>query len=1103
MSGAIVRLNGQAGVVGSGFLLSGGFVMTCAHVVATALGKGEWGLCRPGDRVTVDLVGAGKLGLPAEVVVFHEMVRSDRLFDDPVADIAVLRLIDATPLGGIDALQVTRHPIAGERITAFGFPVGLDNGTIAGGEVLVEDGWNWLQVVEPKGEGRFLEPGFSGSAAMAIRGDRPRLIGMVSQVAYGDARLGMLISSEVLCRAWPLLARPYRGLEAFDASSADLFHGRDGFVAELSAKIGRHPFALVVGPSGSGKSSVVKAGLVPRLAAEGWAVVQCRPGLNPLRELASGLLEATLGSALSATDPLSRQERAEEWAERLRAAPERILDLAPKLGNGRPMLLVIAQFEELFTRDAEAGDGSALKKEETDSDHGSPRQRDFLRVLEKIAGQEAGLKLPIRAVATLRADFVDAALKIGVLARLMRNADVKLGPLDSRELTEAIEAPARRFGVTFEPGLVAEIVSEMKGRPGGLPLLQFALDRLWRRQERQPQARGADRMVLTAAAYRGPDGRSGLESALDDHAEAVRQEIGDDARLKRVMLRLVRVEEGQPDTRAVVPRSVFGVDEWELVERLANERLVMIASPEAGESTAEVVHEALIGAWGQLAAWLDEDRAFRHWQQRLADALREHRMEPEGTLLSGRRLAEAEGWLASHRDRLERAEAEFIALSRQHVEEMHAAALREAEQRTKAAEEQAEQERQLREEAEKAQTDAEQGRADAERARAEAVTARTAAEAANTRSRRRLRYIRATLALVVLLALGVAWYARREVGLKADVQLALDGEKKALVKETEARNAADAAAELEKQARERADLAAREAKGRQLGAEAAYAAGPGRNPSLAAALAIEGWKRYPTVAASDAAQRLLRGLPSVKFKRDYWTNAVAFNPDGALLATASSDNSARLVWTTDGTELERIQHNRPVDAVAFSPNGALLATASEDGTARLVRTTDGTELTRIEHDRRVNAVAFGPDGALLATASMDKTARLIRTTDGAELERVEHGDDVTAVAFSPDGALLATASDDNTARLVRTTDGTELTRIEHDDDVTTVAFSPDGALLATASKDGTVRLTLLPPDRWFTDLCDSRIARNLTTGEWSQYIGASEPWAQTCENWEN
>lgn len=142
MSGATARLTGDAGVVGSGFLLSGGFVMTCAHVVATALGKGEWGLCRPGERVTVDLLGAGKPGLSAEVVVFHEMVRSDRLFDDPVADIAVLRLIEAAPPGGIDALQVTRHPVAGERITAFGFPAGLDNGTVAGGEVLVQDGWN-------------------------------------------------------------------------------------------------------------------------------------------------------------------------------------------------------------------------------------------------------------------------------------------------------------------------------------------------------------------------------------------------------------------------------------------------------------------------------------------------------------------------------------------------------------------------------------------------------------------------------------------------------------------------------------------------------------------------------------------------------------------------------------------------------------------------------------------------------------------------------------------------------------------------------------------------------------------------------------------------
>ncbi|MTH60052.1 serine protease [Paracoccus litorisediminis] len=643
-------------VVGAGFLLEGRFVMTCAHVVAEALGRGKVSRCEVGEIVNLDLPSTGHVDLCASIVAYFPMVWSDRLIDDPVADIAVLRLGDSSVSGGVMPGRVNRRLVPGQHFTTFGFPSGYDQGTPASGEVVVQDFWGWVQVVDKSKSGHFLTPGFSGAPAFAAGGTE--LIGMVCQSEPDERlRLGALIPADTLCKAWPPLAQPYLRLEKFTEHESDMFFGREEFVTELNGKLGRSPFAVVVGPSGSGKSSVVLAGLVPALRKDEWIVVQCRPLEDPINELASEFARVQIGL----DDLNARLDLADKRADWLRKDPRRIFEIAREMSAGarrqKPVLLVIDQFEELFTNDAAAHDGAVRRKDEVTPDHGSPRQKAFLEVLEAIAGQEPGSRLPIRAVATLRADYMDAALRIGSLARLMKDADVKLGPMRTPELTAAIEKPAEHFRVGFENGLVPEIVSEMKGRPGGLPLLQFALDRLWRRQENRR---------LTWKGYQGEDGRSGLATALDEHAEDVRREIDDDDGLRRVMLQLVRVAEELPDARAVVGRSMFRDADWKLIEILAQERLVMIAIAADGSQTVEVVHEALIGSWTRLTTWLNEDREFRLWHQRLGQALQEYRLDPEGGVLTGRRLAEAEDWLQTHKDRLIEEEVTFVERSKEH-----------------------------------------------------------------------------------------------------------------------------------------------------------------------------------------------------------------------------------------------------------------------------------------------------------------------------------------------------------------------------------------------------------------------------------------------------
>ena len=500
-TGPVARFVGRDDeVCGSGFLVGGRHVLTCAHVIDDALGRDRGTAERPGEEIGLDLPFLRKTGLRGRVVAWYPMRDAAELVADPVADIAVLELVTEVDLAeGITPAKVDRRAQgAGAGFVSYGFPEGYDNGALADGEVLVVDPGGWLQVRGAHGYGHFIEAGFSGAPVFSPGG--LRLIGMATQADQDkNRRLAFVLPSQLLCRAWPVLAQPYRGLAAFKEEVADLFCGRAAFVEELRAKLDRHPFTAVVGPSGSGKSSVVTAGLAPQLRQAGWRIAGCRPGRDAVYDLAFGLAPL-LGPG--SDDFAARNARAEEWAARLRTDPGRILELASGIarlhGDGSGCtLLIVDQFEQLFTDDVTAPDGAVAKPDEVTLDHGSPRQKAFLGVLEAIGHQDASRALPIRVVATLRADFMAQALKIGALANLLRDADVKLGPMGAAELTAAIREPAGIFGVGFEDGLVEEIVASMRGRPGGLPLLQFALDRLWRlRGDNQDESVASIRMRL-------------------------------------------------------------------------------------------------------------------------------------------------------------------------------------------------------------------------------------------------------------------------------------------------------------------------------------------------------------------------------------------------------------------------------------------------------------------------------------------------------------------------------------------------------------------------------------------------------------------------------
>jgi hypothetical protein len=520
----------------------------------------------------------------------------------------------------------------------------------------------------------------------------------------------------------PIPECPYQGLSAFREEHEQFFFGREAFTGQLVAAVKRKPLVAVIGSSGSGKSSVVFAGLVPRLKRTGrWYCAHFRPGSRPFDNLAAALmplLESQTGGASQLATELQQSDR----EALLRGADRALQDIVERIvqrnaGTHR-LLLVADQFEELYTLVPEA----------------SEHQR-FLDVLLNAVNNAPGFTL----ILTLRADFFSQAIASRPLRDALQQFSPELlGPMNRQELQQAIALPAQQLGVQLEEGLTERLINAVSNSPGNLPLLEFALTQLWATQ--------SDR-CLTHQAY---DEIGGVEESLANHAEAVYSKLreSDRQRVQRVFIQLVRPGEGTEDTRRLATRAEVGEENWDLVTRLASEsaRLVVSNRNEASsEETVEIVHEALIRGWGRLGQWMRIDRAFRSWQERLRAAMRQWETSgnDEGALLRGGLLAEAEDWQQRRSDELSPAEKRFI----QNSLELRCRLRQEEETRQQR---ELEQIRQLLEEEEKARL-----------AQSKALLAeRKARKAAQMRTR--VIVMAAAFAIAALTAGGFAWQQQQQ-----------------------------------------------------------------------------------------------------------------------------------------------------------------------------------------------------------------------------------------------------------------------------------------------------------------------------------------------------
>lgn len=438
---------------------------------------------------------------------------------------------------------------------------------------------------------------------------------------------------------------PYRGLRFFEEADAELFFGREALTAHLAARITKisatkQRFLAVVGASGSGKSSVVRAGLIPTLRwqppSSGWPVIVITPTAHPLESLAVGLRgEAQI-------DLLTRR-----FVDELAARPERLGEALQRVAEtavSTHTLLVVDQFEELFT----------LCRSEAE-------QEAFVRSLTAAACQTGGTAV----VLVMRADFYAHCARFDQLRQLLAHQQEFIGPMTPDELRSAIEAPAQSGHWELEPGLVDLLLHDIgadtgrSAEPGALPLLSHALLATWERR------RGR---TLTLSGYTASGSVRGAiaetaESVYYDQLDREQRQIA-----RQIFLRLTELGAGeaQADTRRRVaidelankPEDIDAVHQ--VLSALADARLVT-----TDQNAAEVAHEALIREWPTLRGWLEEDREGLRLHRHLTEAAQDWNAlgRDPGGLYRGARLAQALEWIAAHPEGVNALERDFIQAS--------------------------------------------------------------------------------------------------------------------------------------------------------------------------------------------------------------------------------------------------------------------------------------------------------------------------------------------------------------------------------------------------------------------------------------------------------
>jgi WD40 repeat protein/serine/threonine protein kinase/DNA-binding SARP family transcriptional activator len=845
---------------------------------------------------------------------------------------------------------------------------------------------------------------------------------------------------------------PYKGLRAFDETDAADFYGRAALVDELVSALRDRRLVAVVGPSGIGKSSVVKAGLIPALRggelpeSAPWFVTDMFPSAYPYEELAAALLRVAVERPHDLVEELARDELG------IRRVVKRILP------PGGQLLLVIDQFEELFTLTAD---------DET--------RRRFLTGLIALASDPHSR---VRVLVTIRADFLDHPLRDPEFGELLRTGMVAVAAPSEDELADAIEQPARRVGVRFEPGLVSQIVADVRDQPGALPLLQYALTELF-------ASRTGD--MLTHDGYLAT---GGVVGALGLRAEDLYARLGPSSRAacRQVFLRLVSADPASHDTRRRVRRSELRQLELEpdaldeVLVRYGEHRLLTFdREPLTRTPTVEVAHEAILSQWDRLRGWIEERREHLLLHRRLVEAVAEWDdagRDPEYLPREGR-LAQFEAWAGGTDLALTAGERAFLGDARAAADEF--------------------------------------GRRRARRRRATLAGFALLAAAASV------------LAVIALVLRGHARddarLARaRQLAASAQANLEVDPERSILlaIEAAETTRRHDGTVLTEAQQALHDALATSRVLTEVAGVGRSTDRGIGHTVSLApdgsrfVATDLEGG----TASIRDA--RTGEKLVTLTGHRGEVLDA-EYAPDGRLIATGGTDGTARLWKAANGDPVRVLHaHRGAVLAIRFNVDGTRLATLGTDRTVRVWDVRTGRQLRALRgvHDRTNVKVVWGQGLAFVGrdriavspwqrgTRPSSVVAKVFDISSGDQVGTITDPGgtaQVVDIDVSPDGTMLVAGQfASGQLQLYALPSGRQLDLVRAGPTILDVEFSRDGRRLATGGVDGLAKtwdvtrgnlheaLTLRGHTRPVGSVSFNRRGNRLAT--WGQPYGGARIW---------
>jgi len=822
---------------------------------------------------------------------------------------------------------------------------------------------------------------------------------------------------EVLDRAAPApagigdveLRNPYKGLRAFPEADAADFFGRENLVDRLVARLGEEGegrrFLAVVGPSGSGKSSVVRAGLIPRLregalpGSDTWFFVEIMPGAHPLDEVEAALLRIATNPPPDLIDLLDRDEHG------LLEAADRVL---PQ--DRSQLFLVVDQLEELFTH---------VNDEELRA-----------RFLAALVTAVEDPRSRIRVLVTLRADFYDRPLIYRGFGELLASRIETVTPLTTEELERAIAGPAQRVGVKIEAALLAQTVTDASNRFGALPFMQYALTEVFER------SRGG---TLTIADYHD---LGGITGALAGRAESLLSARREQSRetIRQMFLRLVHFDEGSEDVRRRVRRSELDSLEGdreamtEAIDAFTNHRLLTSdRDPVTREPTVEVAHEALLRSWPRLRGWIDSAREDVRSHRRLAieAAQWEDAGRDPSFVLRGSRLEGFEAWAAG-------SGIAFNSVEREYLE----ASVREREVE-RAAEEARRQREMLLE-----RRSARRIRALVAVLTAAAVVATGLAVVANGQRERA--------------ALEARRASARELAAAAVANLDVDPERSILlaVKAVERTRSVDGFVLPEaEEALHQAVTASRLVRWLPVDAQAALDWSPTGD---FVAMGADNTGRISIRNAETGDVVLTFQGPSAPI------TDVAFSPDGSMLATASDDGRIAVWDATNGKFVGGMSGDGSASGPSFSADGSLVAGAwSEPGIVKILDLSTGTVTDSIRSLPGASHTALDPRGRGIAVATEAdncdgeqwQVLRIDLHTGGRLVLNGSEPCGAHFVSWSPDGRYIAANADVANVKLWDGTSGElRFTLVGHTDEVLGGDWSSDSSLLVTGAYDNTAKV---------------------------------------------